>query len=234
MPRGFATVPFQIEVEVYRFYKGSIPSLVPRILEGKENGRTVDHRRHFLTPKQFMELRLGRRGGDLDAKVARNTPVHIGLALPHPGRDELKFAPYNNDLFYSLNTEMPLVNGNLPITVDQYEAIEGFVFASGEVAKLRYNRYDLEPRRKEFWEYVVEGDLTLLRNYIDYVDETAGMPFRNIMGICPHNKKGAHLWRVDIAWHGKRSDADASDVLDLVYSCLVGVANASKTQAQER
>ncbi|MEK6955345.1 MAG: hypothetical protein AABW52_01670 [Nanoarchaeota archaeon] len=116
------------DVKVFRTFEGPNHVQMYRLITGREYGASIrtDHTRLPISPKRFMETRLGRVE-TADAEKHRSFYVDTSTAvIPDPDSDAVKFSS-ENPLIYKLNPNTELKNRNLSISRDQYSESMGFV-----------------------------------------------------------------------------------------------------------
>ena len=220
----FETVQFVSPVRRFMPFEGANHKRMRDLLTGKDSktGAQVDVPRQLITPKTLMEARLGKIGAEGDKAYLRSVYVDTRFAvLPDPESDAVKIVP-NDALVYTLNAESELVNYNLPISKDHYEAQEGFEFNVGDANTLRGNVYAVPNVREAFWEFAAEGDISLKTDYQNDITPTLNNPFAQVMGIYLLRSKGLRLLSVGSV--GDRSYAGGIVSLDYGGGRLVGVA----------
>ena len=195
--------PQPYDVEFFRTFEGSNHVQMYKLITGREYGAPIrtDHTRLPISPKRFMQTRLGRVE-TANAEKHRSFYAHTSTAvIPDPESDAVRFSP-ENQLIYRLNKNTELEGRNLPITSEQYYKSDGFTLTPEQANALRNNPYDQPILRRHFWEEsVAEGDVQLTKDYIDNVEKRTGYKFeKNAMGIFLPSTKGVRLlyvWGVD-------------------------------------
>ncbi len=198
----FAPTSFVGQVRTYRFFEGSVANTMQRLLTGQEHGLHVDTPRLPLSPKQLMELRLGSIGAEGDHTSFQDVYINTNMAiLSDPHSNAVKYVR-DHPLLYTLTPETRLVRGSLPLTKEQYDHSDGFVFTADESETLQHKQYALPKRRKAFWEYAAEGDTTLTKDYITYVTQKTKLSFDQVMGLDFLSRKGLRSWVAGRPYYG--------------------------------
>lgn len=97
-----------------------------------------------------------------------------------------------------------------------------------EVKAFDEDPYALPNRRREFWEFLAEGDLLLVKSYGEDVCASLGMGFDKVMGLRLPGSKGLRLLCIDAIFGYFKSGAIGNDSLTGDYSGhIVGVAPKS-------
>ncbi|GEM_PF-2105859 len=231
---SFATFRFPISLRTYRLFEGPIVHTMQRLLTGQEHGVCVDTPRLPLSPKQLMKLRLGSIGAEGDHILFRDMHAGTNMAVLHdPYSNAVKYAR-DHPLLYTLTPETRLVHGrfgNFPLTKEQYDHSDGFVFTADESETLQNGPHALPKRREAFWEYAAEGDTILTKDYITYVTQQTKLSFDQAMGLYLLSHEGLGCLFVDRIVH--RSSGDSSSNLGFEFGCLAGVATEPHVVAQK-
>ncbi|MBI5390415.1 hypothetical protein HZB02_02930 [Candidatus Woesearchaeota archaeon] len=162
-------------------------------------GRTIEqmpfllaHGRLPMTPKQLLHERV--YGTPQDREIFQSTYVDTACAVFHDpaGSGEAKVVLYSHpivkELIHGLHQQSVIQNGSLVITPDQYRAVDthsALVLSSLDLESFDNNIFSCPHIRQVFWEYIAEGDLSLVKEYQRVVKETSreikGM--QNSMGL---------------------------------------------------
>ena len=184
-----------------RSFPGRNIDQMPLLLSGKDKeGEVVDVVRTPTTVKQLLYDRV-HGTHENDRTLLRDNHVDTGVALigdPN-GSGEAIIGLYADqivqELVRSLNPESPLKAGSLPVNTDQYQAVKkgAFVFSPDVANALRSNAYSEQKTREGFWDYVAEGDASLVRENLALVQEVKGGSMRDRMGLFLTSHPGLRL-----------------------------------------
>src|SRR3989338_4986855 len=224
----FETVQFVLPVRRFKLFEGANHQRMQDLLTGKDSktGAQVDVPRQPITPKMLMAARLGKIGTEGDKTYLRGVYVDTRFAvLPDPESDAVKVVP-NDPLVYGLSPESKLVDYNLPIDKDHYEAQEGFEFNADNANALRDNIHTIPNVREAFWEFASEGDTSLKTDYQNDITTTLKRPFTQVIGIHLPRSKGLRLLGVGSV--GNRANANGNGDLGNANGRLVGVAQVAQ------
>lgn len=213
------------KVRKYKPFEGKSIDKMPELLaEG----------RMLITPKQLETARLS--GFEADRQYLRGVYVSVDVAvIPNPHGKEVKYV-YGHPLILTLNPNSGLTNhGALPVSQEHYDDYEGFVLSKSEVKEFRNNNHALPNRRREFWEFLAEGNVKLARAYEKDVCDTLGSRFDNAMGIWMPKTKGLHLLCIGSVANYNKSVADGNNLFgNYCLGRLVGVAQGKKPKGIEQ
>lgn len=225
----FQEPAMDVPLRLRSFYGRNIDQM-PLLLSGKDKeGEVVDVVRTPITVKQVLYDRV-HGTHENDRTLLRDNYVDTGVAVivdPNGSGEAiigLYADPIVQELVHSLNPESPLKAGSLPVDTDQYQAVKKGAFVlSPEVANaLRSNPYSEQKTRERFWDYVAEGDASLVRDNLTLVQEVNGGSMKDRMGLYLSSSPGLRL--VCVGSVGDvNSSASGDDDLSNMYGRLVGV-----------
>ena len=214
-----------------RSFSGKAIDQMPLLLSGKdEQGEVVDVVRKPITVKQVLYDRVhGTHKNDRTLLRENNICTGVAAIVNPNGSGEaiigLYADPIVQELVHSLNPES-LKAGSLPVNTDQYQAVKkgAFVLSPDVANALRSNPYSEQKTREGFWDYVAEGDASLVRDNLTLVQAVVGGSMKDRMGLYLSSKPGLRLVSVDFVGHFGYSCAVGINGLSLHSGCLVGVA----------
>lgn len=189
----YETVTQTAEVRKYKPFEGQNIVQMQRLITGidQETGEPVDVPRILLTAYKLLNLRVEGMPGDREYLRSRYVHVDVSLTL-EPQGDEIKFT-IDDPQIKTLTADTKLEEGVLPTTQEHYESQDGFILTGSEVQEFRNNPYALPKKRREFWEFLAEGDTALAKKYEKDVTKSLGLSYDNIMGIWLPDIKGKRL-----------------------------------------
>ena len=183
------------------------------MLSGKDvKMKVVDVRRKPITIKELLYERLfGPNDHDRDL-LRENTIDTSVIAIGDPNDSGeviigLYSDPLVRDLVHSIQEYSPIrSNDAIPVSIDLYHSIRGraFIIRPEEKSSLRKNGFNEQRLREEFWNYVAEGDETLVRETLEivggdmsssmgvYLSPTSGMRLVSVGPIYEHSN--AYCW----------------------------------------
>ena len=214
-----------------RSFPGRNIDQMPLLLSGKDKeGEVVDVVRTPTTVKQLLYDRV-HGTHENDRTLLRDNYVDTGVAVivdPNGSREAiigLYTDPIVQELVHSLNPESPLKAGSLPVNTDQYQAVKkgAFVLSPDVANALRSNAYSEQKTREGFWDYVAEGDASLVRDNLTLVQEVKGGSMKDRMGLYLNSNPGLRLVCVGSVGNND-SCADGNGNLIDYIGRLVGVA----------
>lgn len=200
------SIKFQEKVKIIT------PSEVPvlKVFEGRPNynmQKILESGRTPLDMKGFMQRRLYDTS---DAQTLRDNVFRTASPLfgdPN-GSGEVVIVSYKNNetarkLVNSLNPDSNIKNYSLVVSKDVYESIkeqESMIISRDVANALRIDFYSKPKTRAEFWEFQVEGDKDLNKDYGAMIDKKTDTSFSKNRGIWLPDTKGMRLfwlWPVD-------------------------------------
>ncbi len=169
---------FEDAVKLRSFY-GGIADQMPLLLAGN---------RLPMTPRQLLEERV--RGTNVhDRDLLRNIYVDMACAIiAHPSGEVLVGLyddPLVKGLIDGLHPKSKLHDGSLPMSDGVYEQIRenAFVISCEAANHLRDRAHHEQKVREAFWDYITEGDASLVRDYLHLVQECRGGHIKKRMGL---------------------------------------------------
>tara|TARA_Y100000034_G_scaffold37913_2_gene46569 strand:+ start:992 stop:1816 length:825 start_codon:yes stop_codon:yes gene_type:complete len=248
-------IQFQEETELkipckirrLRSFEGKSINNIVMLLNGtNEKGKIVDVKRNLVTPKFLLNERVyGKNYHDRILLQDKNIDTACGVVVDPEGSGEVVLGLYSDpivkELINSLNPNSDLKNNSLVISRDYYQAIKknGFVFSPDIANNLRANAYSENKARQAAWEYVIEGESKLFKDYVKLVIEKLNEIYRsafilpnkydsntNCLGWSLSQDSGLKLLGVGSIIHCFSSDANSHDLgeLNSIISRIIGIA----------
>lgn len=222
----FETVIQEIHRKKYVRFNEGICEQMQRLLTGRYTNSEIqmDVPRRLISPKEVMQVRLSKL--EDEKREMQDSYIYTNLAMiPHEKIWDIKCIP-DHPFIKTINQKMQLEKSAILVSEDQYLQYDGFVFTNTEVRELRRDPQALENRRREFWEFMAEGDLTLLHAYEQEVCNQLHTDFQHAMGVYTPAYPGLRLLCFAKIQSSEKSGVGANPDGHVLFDCgvLCGVA----------
>ncbi|MBI5390914.1 hypothetical protein HZB02_05475 [Candidatus Woesearchaeota archaeon] len=221
-----SNIPF--EASQFRSFYGPIIEQMPFLLADQ---------RLPITPKQLMYARTyGVPEHDRTLFQTCHVDTACAFLYEPSGFGEVKVVLYSHplaqEMIHSLNPESVLHHGALVITPDQYHAFgnETLVISKDDANTFRSMTYSLQSKRQAFWDYIAEGDQSLVTDYQEVMNQHTDGDMKNQMGLWLGSTPGMRL----LCLGSRNFRSVAYGTLCLDHGCLVGMSVAEPFIAPTR
>ena len=197
MNQDYATVIR--EVKKYQRYRGSITTMLPRLLrDGRE----------LITPSELMEQRIN--GLPKDKKDLRENSIDTScIIFVNHNESEVKllqqmpksvldrFMNGRTSSFYDgdklVTNDGVYFGAGVPLLQSEYDCVNGFTIAQHEFNLFGEDHYALPEKREEILSFLANENQALVRDYIKDVCKSLGKDFNKVIGINLPKLKGVHF-----------------------------------------
>ena len=186
---------FEADILIYKLFIGSILEQMPNLIS---LGRVP------ISPKQLMEGSLYAEN-EVDREILRRQNMYTNVAIVgSPKGDESKVVHYTDSLagllIRSINPKSKPSKGGIDLAIGDTEAMDVYESMDGLVVDLntlqpdhRHNEVTkpMLALRQEFFEYIVEGDTKLIKDYLDALGREDALQYKDTFSM--HNNVGLRL-----------------------------------------
>ncbi|MBW3020855.1 hypothetical protein KY334_06155, partial [Candidatus Woesearchaeota archaeon] len=164
-----------------------------------ENGYSL------LTPKEAFRNRISL-DDEFDRNILLKLPLDVAcLSIQDPSATgevllSLYKIPLAKKIIDGLNPSSNLVEGGLELNNDVYDELrkDSFILDSHFVNEFKHNPFLDNRKKEEILEYLVEGDVILMKDYMQHLIRQHLCSISNILSLWfPSNSCGARLLRIE-------------------------------------